>query len=329
MAATRGAAVVVLVTSGLLLAPASARADSEDQAAAETLFKDARDLLRAGQVDEACRKFSESYRLDHAAGTLLNLALCHEKQGKVASAWVEYTQSVALARQAGNASREQVASEAAAALEPRLPRLTVTVPDEARLKGLEVIRNQSAIEQGGWGTPLPVDPGDVLIEAHAPGYKPWSTRITLQAGEAKSVAIPVLALDEQTLAASKPSWWTASRRTGAILGAAGVASIAVGSYFGVEALQTKQQAMTQCPSRDGEVRCNTSGSSLSKTAVEQAWVSDITIGVGVAAVVAAVVLVVTGKPNTTAPSDVSPRPLAARIDLAWIGRGGAGLRLDW
>jgi len=313
----------------MLLAPASARADPEDQAAAETLFKDARELLQAGQVDEACRKFSESYRLDHAAGTLLNLALCHEKQGKVASAWVEYTQSVALARQAGNDSREQVAREAAAALEPRLPRLSVTVPDEARLQGLEVVRNQSTIEQGGWGTPLPVDPGDVLVEAHAPGHKAWSTRITLQPGETKSVTIPLLAPDEQALAAAKPGWWTPPRRTGAILGAAGVVSIAVGSYFGVEALQNKQQAASQCPTFDGEVRCNASGSSLSKTAVEQAWVSDITIGVGVAGVVAAVVLIATSKPNTSAPPDLSPRPLAARIDLVWMGRAGAGVRLDW
>jgi hypothetical protein len=306
-------AIVALVTSGMLLATSLAWADPEDQAAAETLFKDARELMRVGQVDEACRKFSESYRLDHAAGTLLNLALCHEKQGKIASAWGEFTQSVALARQAGNATREQVAGEAAAALEPRLPRLAVTVADEARLKGLEVTRNQSAIEQGGWGTPLPVDPGEVVIEAHAPGHKPWSTRITLQEAETKSVAIPVLAPDEQAIPAAAPNWWTARRRTGAVLGAAGVVSIAVGSYFGVEALQTKQQAIPRCPTRDGEVRCDSTGSSLSKTAVEQAWVSDITIGVGVAAVVAAVVLVVTGKPNTN----------------AWVGRGGAGVRLDW
>jgi hypothetical protein len=129
--------------------------------------------------------------------------------------------------------------------------------------------------------------------------------------------------------AAKPSWWTAPRRAGAILGAASVASLAVGSYLGVEAIQTKQQAQPQCPTLDGEVRCNASGSSLSKTAAVQAWASDITIGVGVAGVVAAVVLIATGKPNTPAPSDVSPRPLASRIELVWMGRAGAGLRLDW
>ena len=87
-----GAAIVV--AASVFLGSEIARADPEDEAAAETLFADARALMHDGKVAEACRKFSESYRLDHAAGALLNLALCHEKEGKIASAWAEYKQSV-------------------------------------------------------------------------------------------------------------------------------------------------------------------------------------------------------------------------------------------
>jgi hypothetical protein len=328
MTGTRPRAVAALVLASVLLGPAIARADSEDQAAAESLFADARALLREGKVPEACRKFSASYRLDHAAGALLNLALCHEKEGKIASAWAEYKQSVLEARRAGRVEREQVASEAAAALEPRLPKLTVVVPPESRVSGLEVIRNESPIEQGGWGTPLPVDPGAISIVVRAPGYKAWSTSVTIEPAQALSVSVPVLEVDEAT--AILPPWWTPRRKIGVAIGSAGVVALGVGTYFGIAALHAKQLALNDCPTFDNELRCNSNGSSDSHVAVERAWVSDIALGVGLVSVAAATYLIVSGRPSAPAPADASPPPpQAAKVDVTWMGRVGAGVRLTW
>ena len=77
----------VLVGAWLALAPSSARAQDAN---AEELFRRAKALMTANKHAEACPMLEESYRLEKAMGTLLNLALCHEKIGKVASAWVEF-----------------------------------------------------------------------------------------------------------------------------------------------------------------------------------------------------------------------------------------------
>ncbi|MCL2451247.1 MAG: hypothetical protein FWD17_20060, partial [Polyangiaceae bacterium] len=56
---------------------------ASEEAAAEALFEQGRDLMLAGRVAEACPKFAESERLDPAPGTLLNLATCYERNGQV------------------------------------------------------------------------------------------------------------------------------------------------------------------------------------------------------------------------------------------------------
>ncbi|NOU28880.1 MAG: hypothetical protein HOO96_13330, partial [Polyangiaceae bacterium] len=49
---------------------------------AETLFREGRKALEAGDYAVACAKFAESQRIEPAPGTLLNLAGCEERSGK-------------------------------------------------------------------------------------------------------------------------------------------------------------------------------------------------------------------------------------------------------
>lgn len=108
----------------------SGRALASDAVAAQALFDDGKRLMAAGKIAEACPKFEESQRRDPGSGTLLNLATCYEKSGRLALAWSTYLEAASAAHAAGNAERESTARELAGALEPRLSKIAVRVTDE-------------------------------------------------------------------------------------------------------------------------------------------------------------------------------------------------------
>lgn len=185
-------ACVALATFLLVTAARAEPSTSEARAMAETLFFTGRGLMEAGRYAEACQKFAESYRLDPAAGTLLNLAVCHEKEGKIASAWGEFKQALSDAKKADRPDREELAAEHIAAIEPELPFLAINVPPDARVIGLEVVRNGSPLLSGSWGTELPVDPGPVEIVVRAPGYVAQSRKLTIERKQHLTVTIDPL-----------------------------------------------------------------------------------------------------------------------------------------
>ena len=111
--------------------------------AAEALFQEGRQLLEAGQIDEACLRLAESYWQEPASGTLLNLARCHQAQGKIATAWAEYAAAARLSRAQGREDRARAAEEQAAALKPRLSRLNLRMSEPPA--GLKVLIDSGSL----------------------------------------------------------------------------------------------------------------------------------------------------------------------------------------
>jgi hypothetical protein len=302
------AAALVAIVALALLVPASALAQSaSDQAAAEALFKQARDLMAAGSFAEACPKLAESQRLDPSAGTLLNLATCYEKNGQIASAWVTFKGAASAAQKANEPQRATLARAKVAELEPKLPTLAIVVPALADLPDLVVKRDGEAVGRASWGTPIPVDPGPHAIEASAPGKKPWQTEAKVDGPGAKtSVEVPPLLEDKAVPAPAPPGAGTGATATpapappppapstpgstqrvlGVLVAGVGVAGIAVGSVFGVLASSQKNDAGSQC---SGAV-CNAAGISDLNDARSKATVSTVGFIAGGALLAGGVVL---------------------------------------
>jgi hypothetical protein len=194
----RRRAIMLLVLSPVGLWGGSARCAGRDHdaevALAEALFQQGKRLLEKGDSAAACPKLAESLRLDMATGTLLALAMCHESEGRLASAWAEYAEVVTRAQTEGRTDREASARRSVRALEPRLSTLTVLVPDAAvGVGGLRVERDGESLAPLAWSTALPVDPGPHIVSASAPGRRPWSTVVQIGAfAERMTVPVPVL-----------------------------------------------------------------------------------------------------------------------------------------
>jgi hypothetical protein len=171
--------------------PASAQSASE-RAAAQALFDEGRSLMGEGKLAEACPKLEESNRLDPSIGTQFNLAACYERAGKTASAWAMYLEVAAATRKQGEVEREKVARERAQALEPSLAKLSIVVPEPNRVEGMQIKRDNVEVGRALWGMAAPVDPGDIVVTASAPGKKPWTGQVSVAAGGSAQIEVPAL-----------------------------------------------------------------------------------------------------------------------------------------
>jgi len=319
-------AACIAVLTALLASDAVAQSSAENAAAAETLFSDAKKLMEEQKYAPACRKLEESQRLDPAPGTALNLAVCHEKEGKIATAWSEFKAAMVQARREGRVERENLARERIEAIEPQLPRLVIDVPNASRVAGLVVSRNGLALTAGAWNTALPVDPGEVRIEANAPNFKGWKTVVKVDLAKTERVTIPKLAPapvpPPSAAPASKPPVQQTrnTRPAGLVLGGVGLVAIGVGSYFGVRTLQKKSDADDGCPVIAGQEQCTRAAVKANDDARTSAWISNIGIGVGIAAVGIGTYLFLSSGPSRSE----APQPSASRpVVQAAVLPGGA------
>jgi hypothetical protein len=309
---------------------ASARAadppPAGNAAIAEALFRHGRELLDAGKVSEACEKFAASQRADPALGTLLNLAACHEREGRTATAWSEFTDAYGQASSAHD-KRASYAQTRLVALEKTLYRVVIEVAEPPA--DLVVRLDGQPLGREALGTALPVNPGERTIEAQAAGRESWSRKLSVPktAGQER-VEIPALAAiavptapppvvekqpaGEMPLAVHVPIEPTPGRKlVGIGVAGAGVVAVGVGSIFGVKAMNRNDDSKPHCQQNV----CDPTGVKLNDDAKSAATVSTVLFGVGLAALGAGAWLFFS-RPHDATTAAVVPTDGGAAVSVA-------------
>ncbi|HVU02292.1 MAG TPA: hypothetical protein VHE30_11095 [Polyangiaceae bacterium] len=245
--ACAAAAVLFAICSG---GPAHAQSQSAN---ADALFSEGHAAMESHDFATACQKFRESDRLDPAIGTKLNLGICEEKRGKLATAWDLYRRVVDEAEPSDE--RRALAQELAEKVQPRVPKITIRLApnaprDTSVQEGALVLRGASV------GVAVPLDPGKHQLVARAPGYSDRVLIVDLTEGQRRTIEVepgpavreglapvPVGGVAANVVREPKSVW---SKPPFLILAGVGVAGVAIGAVTGVAALGKKNTADANC-----------------------------------------------------------------------------------
>lgn len=338
----------LLVWLGLMACLSSPAHAQGNATLAEALFDEGRNLFEARDYDKACAKFKESQRLDPATGTLLNLAMCYEKAGRLATAWSTWREAASSARAANQPDREEHARDMAKKLEGKLARMTIMVKGDTNIpQGFWVTQDGTPQPPAAWGVSLPIDAGAHHFEAGAPGFLTWTSDVQIKDGQNVTVTVPILALQGTPVAApppqeevvpleeqpaeeapeeevaeeqaSEPEQASSGSKkglkiAGITLTAAGALGLTVGSVFGIRALTLNNKSKDQCLEDEPNV-CSFEGKDLRDQALTSANVSNVLIGVGAAALTTGIVLLVVAK-KKSAEVALSPSPFGGQLSVS-------------
>jgi hypothetical protein len=318
---------------GLVVACAlvSGLAGAEPNPEAEKLFRDARALLKAGKLPEACDAFAASSRLEPSVGTLLNLGDCRAKLGQTATAWAAFAEAGRLAKREHDAKRQAEADKRVAELDAKLSYLTIQLAPDAKMAGMAITRAGTPVDDALLGHAMPIDPGDYEIRATVAGFVDFSSRVTVGPdADKKTVVIqrlhkyapigsevktgkpdgakpdgskpdapakPETKPDDEPAAPPPPSSFTPMRKAAIGVGAVGVIGLGVSTVLALGAKSLEDEARSVCPA--GMPCRDMAAAQKSKDAVSKANVATIVGGVGLAAIAAGVVMWVVGKPHAT------------------------------
>lgn len=201
---------------------------------------------------------------------------------------------------------------------------------------VRVLRDGAPVGEAEWGVRLPVNPGERVIVAGAPGKKSIEQKVIAKEGETVEVVIPPLeddgpapkggpednALPDHRSSSATSSEGSGQRAAAIGVGSVGVLGAAAGVVFGVMAKSQWDEALGHCQGGDTS-KCDATGIELGSDAKRSAVISTIGLGVGGAGIAAAILL------YATAPSPGSRRDGSLVFVMPSAGPGAAGAVARW
>ncbi|HMJ52076.1 MAG TPA: hypothetical protein VK540_08365 [Polyangiaceae bacterium] len=337
-----------------LASPAAHAETPTDRLEAEALAGAAAALVARGEYAHACRKYEASARLDPGARRFMKLADCQERAGMTARAWMSYGDAQDWAQTRGDNVLAGSARDNAKRLDAKLGRIEIVVPPGNEIEGLQIRRDGALVADAVRGVPVPVDTGLHVISAAAPGRRAWSTTIGLSPGKTTvSVVIPFLDEDRDPALSPDPTPSSSSparpddrdtapwrdraplapalapsaqpdfdpdrggtqRTVGWVLGGTGLASLAVGTIFALQASSTRASLNDSC----AQGACGAPVREQLDTMRAQATASNVFFLGGVASLAGGAIV------YFTAPAQRAERSTASLQVVPSVAPGAAGL----
>ncbi len=280
-------------------------------------------LKQAGNCQDALPHFARSFQIEPTARAALNLSDCEQRLGDLVASQGHAAQGADLARQQKNGELAGVADEQLAAIEKRLPRLTVKLVDGA--PDCTLTRDGAALPAATVGIPIAVNPGAHVIAVNCPGRAGRSVDVLIAEGNRTETAVSpgdLLSAPPSTSSAQNAGLESSSSREPRTSGRGkvmpvvvmglGAAGLAVGLVSALEANSKHASLLENC---DPQGLCPATERDDISAFHTLRTVSTLAYVVGGAALIGgAIWWIVAPSPH--------PSPATARL---WIGPGAAGI----
>lgn len=189
--------IATLITGSALLSPATSHAEptKAEIAAARRLFAEAEREEAANRWADALQKLRSVVAIKETAGVRFHLAHCEERLGQLVAALTDYRRAAKLAEGTSGPESDDIqrrAGDELAALEPRIPTVALTLPDD--VPGASVTLDGKTLVLASPPAPLRLDPGEYRFEATATGRVPFAQRLILveQGRYQVTIALPLV-----------------------------------------------------------------------------------------------------------------------------------------
>jgi tetratricopeptide (TPR) repeat protein len=180
---------LVVALMGLSLSEYAGAAPANDRETARRLFEEAASLEAAEKWSEAIPKLRSALELAQTPGLEYHLAYCLEQQGELTQALAHYARAQELIAAGARAPDvEQLLATRQAALQARVPKITVVLPTNPPPDSFQVDGEERPLDNRD--EPLIVDAGAHRIELRAASSKLAVVReVTIQEGQHLSLQL--------------------------------------------------------------------------------------------------------------------------------------------
>ncbi len=298
--------VLAFFCLSLLATTAFAGPSRKELSRARVKFQQGTELEQAGDWSTALTRFREVGQVKMTPQVRYHVALCEEHLGQLAVALGGYKLALQSADEVRARSFKSTVQSHIKDLSARIPKVVIKRGDGAEAASIELDGVRLGVSS--IGVPVPVDPGPHTISAKAPGHEPFSKTMSVKEKQQETVEIVLKKTPTPAEGNGSSSGSTGpvggepppalpkphSKVLPFVVGGIGVASLAASGVF-YFVLRNGQISKLNDACGSNHNACPASSRTYYDNAKTDTLISQITLGVGVVGVGAAVVLLVTGK----------------------------------